>query len=100
MLEGFEVFLVGIAPPRQEQQGTAGGLRGWAPVEDADRVAVRRVPAPLARILRDLPRIEHPSQAPFGQFFAELANPALLRSAARRVGKECVSTCRSRGEPY
>src|SRR3546814_11112636 len=24
----------------------------------------------------------------------------VLRSAARRVGKECVSTCRSRGSPF
>src|SRR3546814_16154701 len=24
----------------------------------------------------------------------------VLRSAERRVGKECVSTCRSRGSPY
>src|SRR3546814_14795908 len=27
-------------------------------------------------------------------------NPAGLRSEERRVGKECVSTCRSRGAPY
>src|SRR3546814_10317640 len=26
--------------------------------------------------------------------------PALLRSEERRVGKECVSTCRSRWSPY
>src|SRR3546814_15252501 len=28
------------------------------------------------------------------------AEPALARSEERRVGKECVSTCRSRGWPY
>src|SRR3546814_15126277 len=27
-------------------------------------------------------------------------NPAALRSEERRVGKECVSTCRSRWSPY
>src|SRR3546814_2192510 len=27
-------------------------------------------------------------------------NPALTRSEERRVGKECVSTCRSRWSPY
>src|SRR3546814_15565709 len=27
-------------------------------------------------------------------------HPALLRSEARRAGKECVSTCRSRSTPY
>src|SRR3546814_9022284 len=29
-----------------------------------------------------------------------LAAPAMLRSEERRVGKECVSTCRSRWSPY
>src|SRR3546814_13335719 len=29
-----------------------------------------------------------------------LRERVLLRSAARRVGKECVRTCRSGGEPY
>src|SRR3546814_11905222 len=28
------------------------------------------------------------------------SEPALLRSEERRVGKECVSTCRSRWSPY
>src|SRR3546814_16433313 len=27
-------------------------------------------------------------------------NPGTLRSEERRVGKECVSTCRSRWQPY
>src|SRR3546814_13519370 len=30
----------------------------------------------------------------------ELASNLALRSEARMVGKECVSTCRSRGSPY
>src|SRR3546814_5388007 len=29
-----------------------------------------------------------------------VAGPKLLRSEERRVGKECVSTCRSRWSPY
>src|SRR3546814_8257371 len=29
-----------------------------------------------------------------------LAKPKQIRSAERRVGKECVSTCRSRWSPY
>src|SRR3546814_7678105 len=28
------------------------------------------------------------------------ATPRAARSEERRVGKECVSTCRSRGQPY
>src|SRR3546814_14042549 len=31
---------------------------------------------------------------------ARLAEFCALRSEERRVGKECVSTCRSRGSPY
>src|SRR3546814_11035411 len=31
---------------------------------------------------------------------ANLSNKNLLRSEERRVGKECVSTCRSRWSPY
>src|SRR3546814_11537943 len=34
---------------------------------------------------------------PFGQRLADLVFP---RSEERRVGKECVSTCRSRWSPY
>src|SRR3546814_18260549 len=30
----------------------------------------------------------------------ELTDPNLARSEERRVGKECVSTCRSRWSPY
>src|SRR3546814_17302064 len=32
--------------------------------------------------------------------FVASADCALYRSGERRVGKECVSTCRSRGSPY
>src|SRR3546814_12074121 len=45
------------------------------------------------------------TQAPFAQHYKmwtyvteEL--PGLIRSEERRVGKECVSTCRSRWSPY
>src|SRR3546814_17196438 len=30
----------------------------------------------------------------------KIVGPKLSRSEERRVGKECVSTCRSRGSPY
>src|SRR3546814_13225231 len=37
----------------------------------------------------------------FGQALVEpFAHGSLLRSEERRVGKECVSTCSSRGSPY
>src|SRR3546814_14579893 len=34
------------------------------------------------------------------RFLGEFADPAKCRSEERRVGKECVSTCRSRWSPY
>src|SRR3546814_3743326 len=36
----------------------------------------------------------------FGTSYALLAMGLILRSEERRVGKECVSTCRSRWSPY
>src|SRR3546814_12540000 len=35
-----------------------------------------------------------------GMSFAEWRQQACIRSEERRVGKECVSTCRSRWSPY
>src|SRR3546814_11748070 len=36
----------------------------------------------------------------FGHFGDRIGRKSTLRSEERRVGKECVSTCRSRGSPY
>src|SRR3546814_14427420 len=47
--------------------------------------------APIARYLPDF-RVR--------SAFAPITGGALMRSAERRVGKECVSTCRSRWSPY
>src|SRR3546814_3663750 len=38
--------------------------------------------------------------APLGAHRVPLGTPAGVRSEERRVGKECVSTCRSRWSPY
>ena len=40
------------------------------------------------------------SLEPLSQPAALLSGETVLRSEERRVGKECVSTCRSRGSPY
>src|SRR3546814_13453656 len=37
---------------------------------------------------------------PISQFTQDLLFDLLIRSEERRVGKECVSTCRSRCSPY
>src|SRR3546814_14159201 len=36
----------------------------------------------------------------FGQVLSVVRTESFDRSEERRVGKECVSTCRSRGSPY
>src|SRR3546814_16406719 len=41
-----------------------------------------------------------PSQAGLVEFFVTLGAAFVGRSEERRVGKECVSTCRSRWSPY
>src|SRR3546814_1969880 len=46
-------------------------------------------------------RINEMRRCLFGEFIrSDLAPRTLRRSEERRVGKECVSTCRSRWSPY
>src|SRR3546814_18624655 len=59
-------------------------------VAPGDRMAERRVEAALAR-LGFAGRLDLVAHGPPAAF---------LRSEERRVGKECVSTCRSRWSPY
>src|SRR3546814_7134470 len=46
--------------------------------------------------------IHHPAGKGLGEIFGGLKSAAEItnRSEERRVGKECVSTCRSRWSPY
>src|SRR3546814_11581483 len=79
----------------------------------------RQLPAQILQCLLDVgagqgrgglaiarqPGLEHPAMLVIGAFVAAgglqvLAHVALGRSEERRVGKECVSTCRSRWSPY
>src|SRR3546814_15784523 len=47
------------------------------------------------------PAIANPEAKPSTQVSKPVASkPAVRRSEERRVGKECVSTCRSRGSQY
>src|SRR3546814_3624541 len=62
--------------------------------EVADRIA--RQPQRWPRWTRWAPRaVSRPSLA-----FAVVVGFLIVRSEERRVGKECVSTCRSRWSPY
>src|SRR3546814_19525014 len=74
---GSNLLSVGGSSDNRMLQGTA---RGWSSAEPS---------FPLLAIMR-----------------TEIANPLLIvdeidkRSEERRVGKECVSTCKSRWSPY
>src|SRR3546814_21181103 len=67
-----------IGTPEEVRESFAAAKRGDIPQRHAVSVT------PLSN--------SDPSQAPEGG--------SLARSEARRVGKECVSTCRSRWSPY
>src|SRR3546814_15058676 len=78
----------------QQAQGGAVDAAGFGQV-DHDGVEVQRGEDPLnSRIQR---RTE--GQAHFTDKLQD-KGAVLLRSEERRVGKECVSTCRSRWSPY
>src|SRR3546814_1921236 len=66
---------------------------------DTDAVLLRYLQAyrnePLLRVIKDAPWVS----AIAGKHHAEIGG-FTLRSEERRVGKECVSTCRSRWSPY
>src|SRR3546814_17141556 len=64
------------------------------PIEQGLPDTIGSWPHALGRI-----ELDH-ARAPFTANHAPLAGAASVRSDERRVGKECVSTCRSRWSPY
>src|SRR3546814_15672591 len=86
---------------------TTRGRRDPQLTEDALEFVRRLMAAPIERIAVENPvsvissRIRKPDQIvnPY-QFGENASKKTCLRSEERRVGKECVSTCRSRWSPY
>src|SRR3546814_11404797 len=68
-----------------------GSKGGWLIVKDAVKVD-RHPDAPFPAGLRSAKHDEEPS-------VVEIDEGAVHRSEERRVGKGCVSTCKSRGAP-
>src|SRR3546814_2218654 len=98
-----------MRPPQTQIDHYHGaGLWGTETIDSRFRANVARVPDRLA--LADAPnRADFTDGAPCRLTYAELDRAvdrvaALIRargrSEERRVGKECVSTCRSRWSPY
>src|SRR3546814_5050825 len=54
----------------------------------------------MTPILGDLPNVALIDPLDYPHFVRLLGESDLVRSEERRVGKECVSTCRSRWSPY
>ena len=62
----FEIFLIGIAPPRHEQQRSAQPPRieaTRAPVDAADGVAIARLPGAFTRFARDRATVDRTSNS-------------------------------------
>src|SRR3546814_18842279 len=49
---------------------------------------------------KDILQLRQFIKARLAQYAADRGDPGIVRSEERRVGKECVSTCRSRWSPY
>src|SRR3546814_11020895 len=64
------------------------------------RAAPERLTAPLVRFDVPIRLGVQPQRVAEGMPAGPDPGQLPLRSAERRVGKECVSTCRSRGSPY
>src|SRR3546814_17407317 len=67
----------------------------WVPIM---QLLAMRTPAQIDKELRDSIRMRAWMQARI-QWWKEQCFDPIDRSEARRVGKECVSTCRSRWSP-
>src|SRR3546814_11542643 len=98
------------APPGLEGGG-AQSIRLWPPASEmsgaaicifSSSVADARLPALHHLALRPRPRVADRGRGAVGGDGDGLAGgPArVARSEERRVGKECVSQCRSRWSPY
>src|SRR3546814_17821280 len=71
---------------------TEGAWRRLVPNEAMDRAWMSKIP--LGRVG------EHRELADLAAFLLADGSAYVNRSEERRVGKECVSTCRSRWSPY
>src|SRR3546814_14760825 len=82
--------------------GTVNGTGSF--VMRAERVGNETMLAQIVQMVAEAQRSRAPIQrladVVAGYFVPAVVAIAALRSEERRVGKECVSTCRSRGSQY
>src|SRR3546814_19928530 len=82
-----------IAAPQKEQKPSDGSPR-IAKVEKPKAPALASKPTP------QIPAGSNPGPVLWSENFADWPEVSLMSSEERRVGKECVSTCRSRWSPF
>src|SRR3546814_12055267 len=95
-------------PPRSTRTDTlfpyttlCRSARQPAPIGEGARVLIRVAAVIRRHILRPLAPQRAGELAIIGKVIAAIMElHAVARSEERRVGKECVSTCRSRWSPY
>src|SRR3546814_14583975 len=88
---------VTCAPSRSSHSDSQPPLKPVWPVTST-RLPAKALPKSTDSRRSDM---EHGRRMRLGEpRFARKLHPGRGRSEERRVGKECVSTCRSRGSPY
>src|SRR3546814_13205948 len=95
----FTATLPGENNPDAQNTGCAiiGAASRWSQKATSER-QVCRARSPMSH---DIAKANTPSPAASNSHGSQSAAPGMTdRSEERRVGKECVSTCRSRWSPY
>src|SRR3546814_5732419 len=77
----------------------AKALKADTPDNSADTLIAGHDAQPFLTLLSTLAQAEAPA-ARDAEHLARLLAHSAKRSEERRVGQECVGTCRSRGSPY
>src|SRR3546814_4500270 len=78
---------------------SSGGLL-WVGLKDPEPALLEQIGSRLGFSRKALEEIASPHRRPKVVEYEELTLIVAIRSEERRVGKECVSTCRSWWSPY
>src|SRR3546814_19991679 len=77
-----------------------GKFHGYVAARRSGDLKIHNIAAALRERIEGGPRAILPPEAVALRVFEQLAGLPFTRSEERRVGKECVSPCRSRWSPY
>src|SRR3546814_12545775 len=97
------VAIISRPVPTEHQVASTSYGPSLSPAPAGDRATYQPDENAQRTVVPDNAEAQQPSGFSFGGTSIPVASPkkqAANRSEERRVGKECVSTCRSRGSPY